>query len=82
MGDWKMKIKLFTPIVLVMILFASTLTVAAKPSDLPAQAYRKGLRDNIRAFLYDIFLEIANRFYEKRGSVPQWLINTLNSLGR
>jgi len=82
MGDWKVKIKLLVPVVLIIILFASTLTVAARPSYRPDRTYRKGMSDAIREFLYNLFVEIADRLYEKNGKVPQGILNALSMLGR
>lgn len=74
-----MKKKLFILIVLVMLLFASTMIVAGKPSDLPDQAYRNGKKDDIKEFLYILFDEIASRIYQKKGWVPQGILEILNS---
>ena len=82
MGDWKVKIKLTIIMVLIMILFASTIAIAAKPSDLPEQAYSKGQSEEKRMERYFHFEELANRLFEKNGEVPQGLINILSSFGR
>jgi len=76
-----MKKKLFISIVLVMLLFASAMTVAGKPSDLPDQADRNGRRDDIQESLYNLFDEIAFRIYQKKGRVPLGILEVLNSLG-
>lgn len=82
MGDWKVRIKLLLPIVIIIILFASTIAIAAKPSDLPDQAYNKGQSEEKRMARYFHLDELANRLYEKNGRVPQGLINILSSFGR
>ena len=76
-----MKKIIFISIVLVMLLFASTIVVAKKPADLPDQAYRNERKDDIKEFLFMLFDEIAFRLYEKMGWVPQGIMERLSSLG-
>jgi hypothetical protein len=82
MGDWKVKIKISIIVVLIMILFASTIAIAAKPSDLPEQAYNKGQSEEKIMERYFHFNEIASMLYEKTGKVPPGLMNILSSFGR
>lgn len=63
--------KIYISIVLVMLLFASTMIVAAKPSDLPEQAYSNKGKDDFKESQYMRFDKIACRTYEKIGWVPQ-----------
>ena len=77
-----MKIKLFIPIVIVMILFASTIAIAAKPSDLPDQAYSKGPSLDKQMSRYFHLEEIAFRLWLEKGWVPQGLMNAMGSTGR
>ncbi len=65
-----------------MILFASTIAIAAKPSELPDKAYRKGQSEDKRIARYSHLEEIVYRLFEKNGRVPQGLINILISFGR
>ena len=76
-----MKKKLLISVVLVMLILASTMIVAGKPSDLPDQAYRNEKKDDIQRFLYILFDEIAYRIYQKKGWVPQGILDVLYSLG-
>jgi hypothetical protein len=82
MGDWKVKIKLFIPIVFIIILLTSTLTAAARPWFIPSQSRREEIRENVRAILFNVLSEMADRLYERTGHVPQWLDNALGALGR
>lgn len=77
-----MKKKLLISIVLVILLLPSTMTIAGKPSDLPDQAFRNGPKENIQEFLYNLFQEIAFRIYQKKGWVPQGILEVLDGLGR
>ncbi|KYK34036.1 MAG: hypothetical protein AYK22_00965 [Thermoplasmatales archaeon SG8-52-3] len=82
MGDWKVKIKLFIPIVLVTIIFASTLAIAAKPSDLPDQAYNNGPSLDKQMARYFRLDEIAYRLWLEKGWVPEGLLMAMGSSGR
>ena len=76
-----MKIKLLIPIVLV-IIFASTIAIAAKPSDLPDQAYSNGPSLDKQMARYFHLEEIAYRLWLENGWVPQGLLNAMGSSGR
>jgi len=76
-----MKKIIFIAIVLVMLLFASTIVVAKKPADLPDQAYQNERKEDINEFLFMLFDEIAFRLYEKLDRVPQGILERLSSLG-
>ncbi len=65
-----------------MILFASTIAIAAKPSDLPAQAYNKGQSEEFKWLLYEHFVEIYIKLYDKNGKEPQGILHILGSIGR
>lgn len=82
MGDWKVKIKLFISIVLVILLSVSTLVVAKKPSDLPAQAYSKGQSEEFKMLQYEHFVEIYVQIYEKNDKEPRGILQILESIGR
>ena len=77
-----MKIKLFIPIVFVILLSASTLVLAAKPSDLPDQAYGKGHSEDSKWLRYEHFVELYTRLYDKFGEEPQAIARILSNLGR
>lgn len=82
MGDWKVKIKLLIPIVIVMLLFASTIAIAAKPDDLTDKAYIKGYSDEFKELLFDHFIELYNKIYEINEKEPNGIILMLESIGR
>ena len=77
-----MKIKLLILVVLVTIIFASTVAIAAKPSDLPDQAYNKGPSLEIQMARYFRLNDLAYRFWLETGSVPQGLLRAMGSSGR
>lgn len=77
-----MKIKLFIPIVLVTIIFASTLAIAAKPSDLPDQAYNTGPSLDKQMDRYFRLDEIAYRLWLEHDWVPEGLLKAMGSSGR
>ena len=82
MGDWKVKIKLFILVVLVTIIFASTIAIAAKPSDLPEQAYNKGPSWEKQMERYFRLDEIAYRLWLENGWVPEGLLRAMGNSGR
>jgi hypothetical protein len=76
------KIKLLILLVLVTIIFASTIAIAAKPSDLPEQAYNKGPSLEKQMDRYFRLEEIAYRFWLETGEVPEGLLRAMGSSGR
>jgi hypothetical protein len=76
------KIKLFIPIVLVMIISASTIAIAAKPSDLPDQAYSNGPSLEKQMARYFHLEELAYRFWLENGWVPEGILRAMGSSGR
>ena len=69
-------------IVLVILIVPSTMIAVGKPSDLPEQTHRNGPKENIQAFLYELFQQIALKQYQKKGWLPQGINEVLNGLGR
>jgi len=84
MGDWKVKKKLFISIVLILVILlsASTMVVAKKPSNLPVQAYSQGQSEEFKMLLYEHFVEIYDQLYEKNGKEPRGILQILESIGR
>ena len=77
-----MKIKLLVPIVLIILLSSSTIVMAAKPSDLPEQAYSKGKSEANGMDKYFHLEEIAFRLWQKNGIQPRGLLNAMGIYGR
>lgn len=77
-----MKIKLFVIVVLVTIIFASTIAIAAKPSDLPEQANNKGQSFEKQMARYIHLDQLAYQFWIETGSVPEGINNALERIGR
>lgn len=77
-----MNIKLLAPIVFIILLSASTIAMAAKPSDLPEQAYSKGQSEANSMDKYFRLDEIAFRLWQKNGIQPQGLLNAMGIYGR
>ena len=65
-----------------MIISASTIAIAAKPSNLLDQAYIKGNSEEFKWLLYEHFVELYDRLYEKTGKEPQGILRILGSIGR
>ena len=77
-----MKKKLLISIVLVIFLFTCTITIPGKQSELPEQASKNGPKEDHELFLYDHFQQLALKLYEKKGRVPQGILEILSGLGR
>ena len=77
-----MKKKLIISILVIIMLFPSTLIATAKPSEIPGQIKRNGPKEDIQQFLFLLYQEIAERHYLKKGWVPQGILNQLDDLGR
>ncbi len=77
-----MKKKLIISIVLVMLIIPSTIAIAGKSFDLPDQASTKKSGENKEELHYIHFQELASKMYEKKGWVPQGILEILMDLGR
>lgn len=77
-----MKKKLLIFIVVVMLLIPSTIAIAGKSFDVPDQASIKKSGENKEENHYIHFQELAEKLYEKKGWVPQGILDILSSLGR
>ena len=82
MGERNMKKKLIISIVLVMLLIPCTIEIAGKSFDLPDQATIKNSGENKEELHYIHFSELASKMYEKKGWVPQGILEILMDLGR
>ena len=77
-----MKSKFYIIILLLLILYITSVTVVAFPLDMPDKASLKGIGNKDPDFLYNHFQEIANKMYLKKGWVPSGILEILESLGR
>jgi len=76
------KIKLLIIVVLVTIIFASTIAIAAKPSDLPDQANSNGPSLEKQMARYFRLSELAYQFWLETGEVPEGLLRAMGNFGR
>ena len=74
--------KLIISIVLVMLLIPCTLAIVGKPFDLPDQSTLNKSGENKEELHYLHFQELASKMYEKKGWVPQGILEILMDLGR
>ena len=81
-GERKMKKIIIMSTMLVILLIPSTMISVAKTSDLLDETNRNGPKDNTKEFILSVFQQIADKHYEKKGWVPQGIMDILSSLGR